>query len=72
MNANWRFQYLAESTSLNNKIQAEIADKSISAYDIANKYIKQFYWQDTPDIKQNIANGIDILRSNGGFNYKAN
>ena len=72
VNANWRFQYLAESTSLNNKIQAEIADKSISAYDIANKYIKQFYWQDTPDIKQNIANGIDILRSNGGFNYKAN
>lgn len=69
-NAEWRFIYLTRTPNLNNEIQLLIADEMIDSGFISGKYIKQFYFIDNPKVRSDVARGIDLLRKQGGFNYK--
>lgn len=64
-NAGWRRTYLLSRYALYEKIGADL-HSDMPAASIAEKHIKIFYHVDTPDVQQQVTQGIIKLRQFGG------
>jgi len=69
VNWQWRFEYVSDSRTENRLVQREIATGG-SSQDIARKYMRDFFFIDTPDTRSVVTSGIEILRQRGGRSYR--